>query len=171
MQDLLSKDSDFKSVHKQTVVLTGTTGSLGAHVLSKLVSRANIDTVYCLVRAKDTRDAAYRVTQSLYQRKLYHTLPLNARAKINALPSDFSNAHLGLSRATYKSIAEEVTTVIHSAWAVNFNWGLPSFEKDCMGGMSNLTNLCLANGSPRATFDLCSSVSTVAKSSYMNIAE
>lgn len=171
MQDLLSKYSDFKSVHKQTIVLTGTTGSLGAHVLSELVSRANIDTVYCLVRAKDTRDAAYRVTQSLYQRKLYHTLPLNARAKINALPSEFSNAHLGLSRATYKSIAEEVTNVIHCAWAVNFNWGLPSFEKDCIGGVSNLINLCLANGSPRATFDFCSSVSTVAKSPYMDTPE
>jgi carbohydrate kinase (thermoresistant glucokinase family) len=162
MKDLLEKYSDFEPARKQTVVLTGTTGSLGAHVLSQLVSRTDIETVHCLVRAKDGKDASRRVTQSLLQRKIYHTMSLEARAKINPLPSDFSDAHLGLPSTTYKSIAEKVTNVIHCAWAVNFNWGLPSFEKDCIAGVNHLINLCLVNPSSQATFDFCSSVSTVA---------
>jgi carbohydrate kinase (thermoresistant glucokinase family) len=171
MQNLLSKYSGFKPTRKQTVVLTGTTGSLGAHVLSQLVARADIEMVHCLVRAKNEMDAARRVTQSLLQRKIYHTLSLEARAKINALPSDFSDAHLGLPRAMYESVAKKVTNVIHCAWAVNFNWGLPSFEKDCIAGVNHLINLCLADPSSRATFDFCSSVSTVARCPEMNTPE
>ncbi|KAJ4993423.1 nrps-like protein [Stagonosporopsis vannaccii] len=164
MQDLLAKYSNFSPVQKRNVVLTGTTGSLGAHVLAQLVARADIEAVHCLVRAKNSQDAARRVTQSLLQRKIYHTLSLKARAKINALPSDFSNAQLGLSTATYNTIAHKVTNVIHCAWAVNFNWGLQSFEKDCIAGVNHLIGLCLASSAPgHATFDFCSSVSTVAR--------
>lgn len=172
MQDLLVKYSDFKRAYKQTVVLTGTTGSLGAHVLAQLVARADIETVHCLVRAKNSQDAAHRVTQSLLQRKIYHTLSLEARAKINALPSDFSDAHLGLPTTTYESIAQKVTNVIHCAWAVNFNWGLQSFEKDCIAGVNHLINLCLASSAPaNTTFDFCSSVSTVARCPNMETPE
>lgn len=164
MQDLLVKYSNFSLVQKRVVVLTGTTGSLGAHVLAQLVTRADIETVYCLVRAKNSQDAAQRVTQSLLQRKIYHTLSLTARAKISALPSDFSDAYLGLPTATYDAIAGKLTNVIHCAWAVNFNWGLQSFEKDCIAGVNHLINLCLTSSAPgNATFDFCSSVSTVAQ--------
>ncbi|KAF2626294.1 male sterility protein [Macroventuria anomochaeta] len=163
MQDLIAKYSDFKPARKHTVVLTGTTGSLGAHVLAQLVSRADTEIVHCLVRAKSGKEAAHRVTQSLLQRKIYHTMSLEARAKINTLPSDFSDAHLGLPTATYEAIAEKVTNVIHCAWAVNFNWGLPSFERDCIAGVNHLVNLCLATPASKATFDFCSSVSTVAR--------
>lgn len=172
MQELVAKYSDFKTLYGRTVVLTGTTGSLGAHVLAQLVARADIDTVHCLVRAKSNRDAARRITQSLLQRKILHTLPLEARAKINALPSDLSDAHLGLPVATYNAIAQSVTNVIHCAWAVNFNWGLQSFEKDCIAGVNHLINLCLASLSPgKATFDFCSSVSTVARCPNMETPE
>src|SRR5690242_17054197 len=39
MQDLLAKYSNFSLVQKRIAVLTGTTGSLGAHVLAQLVAR------------------------------------------------------------------------------------------------------------------------------------
>lgn len=172
MQDLIAKYSNFKPARKQTIVLTGTTGSLGAHVLAQLVARADIETVYCLVRARNDKDAASRVTQSLLQRKIYHTVTREARAKINALSSDFSNARLGLSTATYEAVTQKVTNVIHCAWAVNFNWGLPSFEKDCIAGVNHLLNLCLASPtSAPASFDFCSSVSTVARCPYLHTPE
>jgi carbohydrate kinase (thermoresistant glucokinase family) len=172
MQDLIAKYSDFKPARKQTVVLTGTTGSLGAHVLAQLVARPDIETVYCLVRAKNGKEATRRVTNSLLQRKIYHTMSQEARAKINALPSDFSDAYLGLSSAMYEAIASRLTNIIHCAWAVNFNWGLQSFEKDCIVGVNHLLNLCLANpSSAPASFDFCSSVSTVARCPISNTPE
>jgi hypothetical protein len=172
MHNLIEKYSDFKPAHKRTVVLTGTTGSLGAHVLAQLVARDDVESVHCLVRAGDSKNAARRVTQSLLQRKIYHTLSLKSRSKIHALPSDLSGARLGLPVATYDAISQKVTNVIHCAWAVNFNWGLQSFEKDCIAGVHHLINLCLAGpGSSKVTFDFCSSVSTVARCPSMNTPE
>ncbi|KAH4481513.1 hypothetical protein HBH89_248230 [Parastagonospora nodorum] len=48
MQDLIVKYSNFQS----SAVLTGATGSLGAHVLAQLIARPDIQTVHYLVRAK-----------------------------------------------------------------------------------------------------------------------
>jgi thioester reductase-like protein len=91
MQDLINKYSDIKpAAVRRNVVLIGATGSLGAHILAQLVARPDTETVYCLVRAKDSKDAARRVQKSLIQRKLYHSLSLPARRKIIALPSDLS---------------------------------------------------------------------------------
>jgi thioester reductase-like protein len=51
-------------------VLTGATGSLGAHLLDQLLSRKDVTKVICLVRAKDDKDAMQRVEDSLKQREL-----------------------------------------------------------------------------------------------------
>jgi carbohydrate kinase (thermoresistant glucokinase family) len=172
MHSFLESYSDFKPINKRIVVLTGTTGSLGAHVLAQLVARDDIKTVHCLVRAGNSKNAARRITQSLLQRKIYHTLSLEYRSKINALASDLSDCHLGLPVATYDAISQNATNVIHCAWAVNFNWGLRSFENDCIAGVHHLINLCLAGpGSTKATFDFCSSVSTVARCPTINTPE
>jgi thioester reductase-like protein len=51
--------------------------------------------------------------------------------------------------------------VIHSAWAVNFNLGVRSFEAQHIRGTHNLISLCLASHLPKpARFFFCSSVSS-----------
>ena len=55
------------------------------------------------------------------------------------------------------------TTVIHSAWAVNFNLGVRSFEQQHIKGVFNLITLCLsASTSQPAQFHFCSSISAAA---------
>ena len=80
--------------------------------------------------SRDYKAAAHRVQESLIQRKLYHTLSLSARRKIQAIPSDLSEPHLGLDGTTYARVASGLASVIHCAWSVNFNKSLMSFEKD-----------------------------------------
>jgi carbohydrate kinase (thermoresistant glucokinase family) len=164
MQDLIEKFSDFKPAVRRDAVLTGATGSLGAHVLVQLTARPDIESVYCLVRARNSKDASRRVQESLMQRKIYHSLSSQARRKIIALPSDLSDPYLGLDSKTHRCVAQNLATVIHCAWSVNFNLNLSTFEKDCIPGVKHLINLCLAVQSPGpASFDFCSSVSTVAR--------
>jgi carbohydrate kinase (thermoresistant glucokinase family) len=164
MNDLIERYSDFTLEKRRDVVLTGATGSLGAHVLAQLAARPDIQTVHCLVRARDNKDAEGRVRKSLSQRKLLHSLSLLERRKIHTVAADLSNPNLGLDEQTHHSIAENLTCVIHCAWSVNFNKSLVSFEKDCVAGVRHLLDLCLmAPGSTPASFDFCSSVSTVAK--------
>ncbi|EUC46480.1 hypothetical protein COCMIDRAFT_92740 [Bipolaris oryzae ATCC 44560] len=165
MGDLVSRYSSFEPVQKRRfIALTGATGSLGAHVLVQLVGRPDVEAVHCLVRAKTNRDAMQRVRKSLVDRKVYHTLSLSARRKIHALAADLSDARLGLDDAAYTGIASNLTSIIHCAWSVNFNKNLVSFEKDCIAGVRHLIDLCIATSSAApASFDFCSSVSTVTR--------
>ncbi|RSL93454.1 hypothetical protein CEP52_013235 [Fusarium oligoseptatum] len=146
MGQLLEKYGKFTEQGPSSVVITGATGSLGAHVVAKLTTDPSIDKIYCLVRASDDVQALYRVRESMLQRKVYHNLPLEARRKIVALPSDLSDPHLGLPSETYASITTNLRSVIHCAWSVNFNMQLSSFEKGNIAGVKHLIDLCQAAG-------------------------
>ncbi|QKD62271.2 uncharacterized protein FOBCDRAFT_245590 [Fusarium oxysporum Fo47] len=170
MQELLDKYATFKKVDASSVVITGATGSLGAHVVAKLLMKPSISKVYCLVRASDKSQALLRVKQSMLDRKVYHTLPLNTRRKIVALPSDLSDAHLGLQEDVYTSIVTDLQAVIHCAWSVNFNMQLSSFEKGNIAGVKHLIDLCQAAG-PSTSMNFCSSVSTCSQSEVIPVPE
>jgi thioester reductase-like protein len=70
-------------------VLTGATGSLGAHLLDQLLDQEDVDKVICLVRARNDEDALKRVEESLRVRCLR---PCNEGRKsaVVAYPSDLS---------------------------------------------------------------------------------
>lgn len=144
-------------------VVTGVTGSLGAHVAHQLCKDPSITRVYCLVRAISASQADSRIRSSLLQRRVFHELNWTERNKLVALPFDQTDELLGLSQNMYKEIAQNLRAVIHCAWSVNFNLNLSSFT-DCISGVQNLIGLCRAAkmvGS--ATFSFCSSVSAVSR--------
>ncbi|PWY88879.1 acetyl-CoA synthetase-like protein [Aspergillus sclerotioniger CBS 115572] len=147
------------------IVVTGATGSLGAHVVAQLAQLENVKTIYCLVRA-DSRESAFRrVHQSLRTRKLSYSLTPATQRKIVALPADLSNpTRLGMDESIYAHLMHSITAVMHCAWSVNFNWSLESFEGSCIAGTRHLLDLCLDIHAPHpARFSFCSSVSTVAR--------
>ncbi|TKA82448.1 hypothetical protein B0A49_00047 [Cryomyces minteri] len=144
-------------------LVTGATGSLGAHLVAQLALSDSVRKIYCPVRATSIDKARIRILKSMRERQVHHTLSMEARRKIIALPSDISKETLGLDVEVYEQIADDVTAIIHCAWSVNFNLGLRSFEKDCIAGVKNLITLCLKSRRPTpASFNFCSSVSAVA---------
>ncbi|KAF3763913.1 hypothetical protein M406DRAFT_332357 [Cryphonectria parasitica EP155] len=176
MRELVKKYSNFKSEVQDApknlgqndggfVLVTGSTGSLGAHLVAKLVRDNSIERVYCLVRASDSDIAAKRTTESMTQRKVYDGLSPEERKKIISLPCDLSRADLGLEKLIYQEVCSGLRAVIHSAWPVNFNIKLSTFE-DSLAGVKNLINLCQqASSSSNTTpsFNFCSSVSAVVR--------
>ncbi|KAL7917780.1 hypothetical protein ACQKWADRAFT_331624 [Trichoderma austrokoningii] len=153
-----------------SIVVTGATGSLGAHIVAKLASRLDIDQVYCLVRANDLEHGYKRVVSSMIQRRVYHSLSLASRRKIIVLPSNLAEPDLGLSKSAYEAITEHLTAVVHCAWSVNFNMHLSSFEKGNIAGVSHLISLC-QSAQPPATMNFCSSVSTCSQSTVIPVPE
>lgn len=142
MRDLLEKYSQFEEHKPETsadftnaILVTGATGSLGAHVVAQMVHNASVDKVYCLVRATSSRNAAQRVVESMVQRRVYHNLTARERSKIVSLPSDFSRQDLGLEPLVYNEVTRNVSLVVHLAWAVNFNMGVESFERQHIAGI------------------------------------
>jgi thioester reductase-like protein len=149
------------------VVITGATGSLGAHLLSQVSFRNDVDRVFCLVRATSDDEALNRVWKSLSQRKV------NANwSKISVFASDFSDTCLGLRDKKYEKIANNLRCIIHSAWSVNFNMSLESFEPDCIQGTRHLIDLCLhSRAVAPAEFVFCSSISAAANEKSREIPE
>lgn len=142
----------------EVVLVTGATGNLGAFLVAELAKRPNVSEIWALVRAPGQAIAGARVMKSLEARKI--VLSDQQLSKLRAVPSDFSEPDVGLDAHDLQHLLDNLTCVIHSAWAVNFNLGVRSFEAQHIRGTYNLLNLCLRSRlrSP-AKFYFCSSIS------------
>jgi thioester reductase-like protein len=84
-------------------------------------------------------------------------------SKVICLPADLSRQDLGIDTAVINRLKTTLTTLIHSAWAVNFNLGVRSFEQQHIKGAYNLIKLCLSTSTSQpAQFYFCSSISAAA---------
>ncbi len=116
-----------KSGEREVIVLTGATGSLGAHILDQLCRKQTVAKIICLNRAADHAEAAKRTIESLKARGLA-PLSTGQGAQVVSLASDISQPRLGLSQAEFDEIASTVTCVLHNGWPVNFNMSVDSFQ-------------------------------------------
>ncbi|QKD55241.2 male sterility protein-domain-containing protein [Fusarium oxysporum Fo47] len=161
-----------RTLSQNIQVLTGATGSLGAHLLAKLALSSSVQTVYCLVRASSNANAQERVEKSLEERNLRSNFPEELPRKITCLAADLSDQYLGLGKDTFRSIARDVDIVYHCGWTVNFNQRLSTFEKSCVAGVRHLLDLCLAgSGLAAARFIMFSSIGTIMSTSEDTIPE
>ncbi|KAI7780792.1 hypothetical protein LA080_015583 [Diaporthe eres] len=138
----------------QTVLLTGSTGSLGSYLLDALLARPDTKQVICLNRGSDSRE---RQAKSLESRRLPPLLqdPKN-KDRLVFLQADLSNDTLGLSPSEYAFVARETTVIVHNAYPVNFLLSLAQFEPH-LRGLLNLMKLALKAG---ASLLFVSSIST-----------
>ncbi|KAI3318574.1 acetyl-CoA synthetase-like protein [Xylariaceae sp. AK1471] len=136
-----------------TILLTGSTGSLGSYILETLYNIPHIERIICLNRAADGEDRQADVAR---QRDL--TSSWNS-ARVSFLQADLSAPFLGLAPPVYQSLIDSVTHVIHNQWPVNFNWHVVSFDP-FIRGVRNLADLCLGSAH-NAVLLFVSSVSAV----------
>ncbi|KAI1097411.1 acetyl-CoA synthetase-like protein [Jackrogersella minutella] len=114
------------STHRMTVLLTGSTGSLGSYLLDTLHHDDNVLHIVCLNRSPNA-------AEKHRQTGLYRGLSPLSTAKVEYLEADLSRIHFGLEDSVYERLVQTVTHVIHNQWPVNFNWSLPSFEPHVRG--------------------------------------
>ncbi|KAI0870096.1 hypothetical protein GGS24DRAFT_123597 [Hypoxylon argillaceum] len=166
MQELIDAYSSFEPhvagdaprPDNEVVLLTGVTGGLGAHLLAKLVSQDNVSSVWAMVRAPTDTAASDRVSSSLAARGI--ELSPEQISKVVALACDLSRPDFGLSPPRLAALTRTLTLGIHSAWAVNFNIPVQSFESQHISAVHNLIQQCLRVQTPDAArFFFCSSVS------------
>ncbi|KAB8238949.1 putative NRPS-like enzyme [Aspergillus alliaceus] len=138
-----------------TVILTGSTGSLGTYLLFHLLSIPSISKVYCLNRS----DAESRQKKILDQKGL-SVDPDDWSAKVEFLQASFGEPLLGLEKEKYAELLESVDTIIHNAWKVDFNLAVESFEATHIRGMRQFVDFCLQS-QYNAHLHFMSSVSTV----------
>lgn len=132
----------------RVVLLTGATGSLGAHILGALLRVSGIEKVICLNRGEGPQA---RTVQSLQARGL--DVPTD---RVESYSADLTQPDFGLD----PSVLAGVNLVIHNAWSVNFNMGVSSFENHIQGAR-NLLDFSLGSN---ARFFFVSSVSAAVRS-------
>lgn len=99
-------------------VLTGATGSLGAHILEQLVSSTSVSKVICLSRAQSHAHSLTRVKESLRIRQ--RSLSPEKEKKIESLAANVNEDQLGLTQSEYAGLLCQSTAVIHVIlWSLN----------------------------------------------------
>lgn len=150
MQDLLDEftkdlprraEQPAKLHGKACVMLTGSTGSLGAYLLNTLLSDSNAGRVICLNRSANAYE---RQLQDARDRDLLNTLQElekpESSTRVVFYHADLSKPKLGLSDGQYSDALTNSTHIIHNQWPVNFHLQVSSFEPH-LRGVRNLVDL------------------------------
>ena len=132
------------------ISLTGSTGSLGSHLLRMFIEDSRIQKIWCLDRSEDAREKHHK------DRNISET----DDSRVVFTRMDFNEPHLGLSKATMSDLVANVDIIVHNAWKVDFNQALVSFEDHIRGTRSILDWAIQSPRKPRIIF--ISSMSSVA---------
>ena len=98
----------FQDQEKETVLVTGAKGFLGAHIVHELICKGN-DEIYCLIRG---------IQSSLYETLEYYfgeEWIKKHYKKIIPVTGDIGEYKLGLDNEYYKEILNKIDTVYHCA--------------------------------------------------------
>lgn len=98
--------SDANNADSATVILTGSTGSLGSYLLDSLTNQWHVRKIYCLNRAEDGQAR---------QKEVSETRGLDADwddHRVEFLHADLSQPGFGLSRKEYLRLLQEATHII-----------------------------------------------------------
>ena len=122
------------------VLLTGSTGFLGAHLLHELLTHTD-STVHCLVRAKDDQEAADRLEGTIGYYFGEEAKLLFAH-RVHAIRGDVSQSEFGLTKEGYKILGKTVDTVIHSAALVKYLGPYDQIRQINVEGTQEVIDFC-----------------------------
>ena len=97
------------------VLLTGSTGFLGAHLLRDLLD-ATSARIWCLVRADDAAHARQRIAGAAAR----YDLAPPPGDRVVPLPGDLARPRLGLAAGEFRELARSIGIIYHAGAVVNF---------------------------------------------------
>jgi len=126
-----SLPSIYPPVTKETILLTGASGSLGTALLETLSASSAVSKIYAMVRGPNH---FLKLQKSLESRGMDTSIlgDGNGRGKVQVLNFSIQDPLLGLGIEEYAILAKDVTVVVGNAWKTDFNAGVGWFEGDCL---------------------------------------
>jgi pyochelin synthetase len=134
IENILPFDAN-KRIEK--VLLTGATGFLGTYILQKLLQNTDYH-IFCLIRCSNSSHGLERLRQAAQEKGL--TVPID-RARLTIVPGELSEPKFGLSEALYKTLANEVDTIVHNASIINLMDPLSALYPTNVGGANRVLEL------------------------------
>lgn len=112
------------------VMVTGTIGTVGTHLLRALLDNTSIEQIFCLNRREDGGRSAQVAT---FAAAGFDAMRLGDNNHVTFLNADLQAPSLGLEGPVYEDLCSKVDVIIHAAWPVNFNFPLIAFRPHLTG--------------------------------------
>lgn len=145
-----------------TVILTGSSGSLGSYILYELLHEPRITKIYCLDRSLHVKEKLMETYAGRYE-----DLSCINDTKVVFTQVDLTQKQFGLSISEFNELLHQTDIVIHNAWMVDFNMRLQSFEPLIQGVRSLIDFSIQSDRHSRIVF--VSSVSSVQNASTQKV--
>ena len=111
------------------VLLTGSTGSIGSHLVARLVQLEAVQEVICVNRPTSGQQPANMLSRQRAACARHEVImPDSLWSKITVIAAETRKANAGLPVDTYQELASRVTHIVHNAWPMDFKRPLSSFE-------------------------------------------
>lgn len=139
--------SAIKTDKKMSILLTGCTGFLGAHILIELLkNKFPIKKIYCLIRNKNNIDMEERFWNKIhfYFGNKYDSL---IKTYVTLIHGDLTVEKLGIEENDYLNLSHDVDTVIHTAANVKHYGKYSDFELINITGTKNIIDFCINSNS------------------------
>lgn len=117
---------------KRCLILTGSSGFIGSHVLHHLCQAQVADHIFVFTRPDTVTVPQHSIINS---------------CSIERVAVDWTKEHFGLTTDLYESFLTKVHAIIHLSWNVDFNLSLQTFGKDHFKTLRSMINFSIA--SPR----------------------
>ncbi len=93
------------------VLLTGSTGFVGAHILMELIQQDEVEKVYCLIRKKLNKTIEERF--NIIVEKYFQDVNKKYLDKVVLVEGNFEEIDLGLSKNDFDNMKEKIKTIVH----------------------------------------------------------
>lgn len=122
------------------VLLTGTTGFLGIHLLRELIKNKCTKNIYCLIREKNNVSPEYRMKNAID----YYFTEEDKKyiSKIKVVEGNFELERLGIKD---ENIIKNISTVIHCGANVSHYGAKDKFYKTNVEGTKYIIDFCINN--------------------------
>ncbi|CAI7630595.1 unnamed protein product [Penicillium glandicola] len=138
----------FGETNGKHVLLTGTSGFIGSHVLEVLLRQKGLNQITCLNR---------ELPSSMPWSQTFTRV--DTMINCEHMEADLAKRDLGLPESVYHALLDSVTDILHCQWAVDFNRPLRYFEPNITGVNNLIRFACDAKHNAQIVF--LSSVATV----------
>ncbi len=119
------------------ILLTGSTGFLGIHLLVELLEQTNA-TIYCIVRGKSEADIKHKFFANMEK---YGISMLDSLHRVELVLGSLDMPRLGQSQETWDAYASSIDTIYHCGANVNHLYDYRKLKKENVDSTIELLNL------------------------------
>lgn len=141
LEHTIEEPSNYEKVDLGNILITGSTGFLGAHILDEYLKQFPNNKAYCLIRSELGLTLENKLLDKLhfYFGNKYDNL-INDRIII--VNGDISQNNFGLSESALEELSQNVNIVVNSAAKVSHYGDYSSFKNINVSGTKNIIDFC-----------------------------